>query len=450
MLNVALIVLIVSLACLAAGAPLAIRGWRGRRVDDLPYCRRCAYCLAGHDPLPESCPECGHTLARGVRAGRRERRRVMLGAGVFLLVVGLAGSGLFVVSRLNRVDWNTYKPFAWLMLEADAGNANTSMRAIDELRQRFVAGQLAPDQRSRFIDWTIAHTDPDAAFTGIRANLLDDVIDWSVKNDLLTDEQHRAMLEHGCAAHTTVTFRTRIAKGAPIPMRVLNTAPGVAVFEDGDVRIEITMTALTIDGVPRSDASYRRRWDVRHRNSISSDGLIDARDLDPGAHEIVTTWRQTITVPTTSGDLVETFEFTRSSTVTIVDGATIAMIEATPESSAAVRDSIHVNLVDGIVAVEHTTWADHSGMVLIVNPPVGVAFDVFARTPDGVEHVLGTLVAAAGGNAQTHLRAPLRERFPGVDRIDLVFRPNADLAAGTIDLESIWGAEIVLDDVALK
>ena len=72
---------IVALLALAIGLTLALIGWRGRRVDDHPVCRKCRFDLAGVYPANETCPECGRDLAgrRAVRIGNRRHKRLPLG-----------------------------------------------------------------------------------------------------------------------------------------------------------------------------------------------------------------------------------------------------------------------------------------------------------------------------------------------------------------------------------
>lgn len=43
----------------ALGLALFWRGWRGRRVDNHPWCRKCCFDLKGVWPGAAKCPECG-------------------------------------------------------------------------------------------------------------------------------------------------------------------------------------------------------------------------------------------------------------------------------------------------------------------------------------------------------------------------------------------------------
>lgn len=43
----------------ALGLALFWRGWRGRRIDNHPWCRKCRLDLKGLRPGAARCPECG-------------------------------------------------------------------------------------------------------------------------------------------------------------------------------------------------------------------------------------------------------------------------------------------------------------------------------------------------------------------------------------------------------
>lgn len=43
----------------ALGLALFWRGWRGRRIDNHPWCRKCRFDLKGLWPGAARCPECG-------------------------------------------------------------------------------------------------------------------------------------------------------------------------------------------------------------------------------------------------------------------------------------------------------------------------------------------------------------------------------------------------------
>ena len=93
------------------GLVLLFRGWRGRKLNDHQFCRKCRYNLHGC-PDADSCPECGADLThkRGIRLGERKRRPSMAVAGIVLLVFGAACGELIYLASNSDIDWNDYKP----------------------------------------------------------------------------------------------------------------------------------------------------------------------------------------------------------------------------------------------------------------------------------------------------------------------------------------------------
>src|SRR5688572_28395089 len=102
------------------GGSLAWLGWRGRRDDDHPICRRCGIDLVRLPEGTKTCSECGAdlTAARAIRIGHYRRRGGLLWSGAALCALTLAIVGGGVWATLAGLDLNPYKPL-W-MLRGDA------------------------------------------------------------------------------------------------------------------------------------------------------------------------------------------------------------------------------------------------------------------------------------------------------------------------------------------
>src|SRR5215218_8796709 len=97
------------------GLALLVIGWRGRRTDDHPLCRRCGFDLTGRPPDSTRCAECGADIAtsRAIRIGHRRKRGV-----VSLLAMLTLGVRAFV--NFDDINLMPYKP-AWLLVRDATG-----------------------------------------------------------------------------------------------------------------------------------------------------------------------------------------------------------------------------------------------------------------------------------------------------------------------------------------
>lgn len=144
---------VVAGVALVVGMALFILGWRGRRLDRHPCCRRCGFDLDGLTlgVAAMRCPECGRAVGedgsrvrrRAVRIGRRKKRPIVAAVGALLVcVVGLPGGGAaWLLWSGTNVDH--YKPVWWLIHEGDSTRAITAERARDELRRRMVEDEIS-------------------------------------------------------------------------------------------------------------------------------------------------------------------------------------------------------------------------------------------------------------------------------------------------------------------
>ncbi len=143
------------LAALLIGIVLSAIGWRGKRIDDHPLCRRCRYDLVGTVELPARCPECGSVLnnPRAIRIGNRRRRRSMLTVGMVVSLLSLAIGGFLGWSQATQFDWYPYKPLWMLSNEAMStfprGQVNLPQR---EIRRRLENDKLSDRQINGLIE----------------------------------------------------------------------------------------------------------------------------------------------------------------------------------------------------------------------------------------------------------------------------------------------------------
>lgn len=134
-------------ACFLLGAILGVLGWRGRRLDDHPVCRRCRFDLFGQaDSRSGACPECGAALdrPRAVRRGNRQYRPLILALGMVMLLLAGVTFGSLAAGWLTGTSLNPYKPLWLLRWEArQTAIVQPAGSALDEIRLRLQAGQLS-------------------------------------------------------------------------------------------------------------------------------------------------------------------------------------------------------------------------------------------------------------------------------------------------------------------
>jgi hypothetical protein len=131
--------LIAALAILTCvGLALLVAGWRGRRINDHPICRKCRFDLVGAADDAERCPECGRDLTqrRAIRIGVRRRRWLLVAFGL----VTTATSASVGVGSFAPIDWWALKPIWVLKIEAESSSPALAQRALWELSDRHLQG----------------------------------------------------------------------------------------------------------------------------------------------------------------------------------------------------------------------------------------------------------------------------------------------------------------------
>ena len=96
--NFSVLILLIGVVLLHAGAFLIRIGHWPRRTGTEPFCRRCDYVLLGIDS--DRCPECGQFLSpRTILRGQRVRRGDLTFLGAFLLLLGAT------IAIASTSDW---------------------------------------------------------------------------------------------------------------------------------------------------------------------------------------------------------------------------------------------------------------------------------------------------------------------------------------------------------
>jgi hypothetical protein len=118
--------------------------------------------------------------------------------------------------------------------------------------------------------------------------------------------------------------------------------------------------------------------------------------------------------------------------------------------------AFHQILTDAAVGQRAVTRARYyasgnlSFSVQMVAPPsYDLAYEIFARLPDGTERKVGSYTAKRGAQPGIRCAGQIGRLDPKALTIDLVFRPSVEAALQTFDLTRLCAGEIVVEKVPL-
>ena len=469
-------------AMLAFGLSLLAAGLRGRRTDDHPLCRRCAYDLTGRVATAAACSECGADLSRrrAVRVGHRVRRRRLLAGGAVLVVPAVATLCVVGWVRARGIDPTPYKPVLWLRHDLDGGPA-LEAKALAELTARVTAGRLSTGQAGAVADRALLAQASAAP--------------WDPAWGTFIEAAHAAgrLDRSRWAAYGRQAVRLSLHVGRSYPLDGGGTAASVDCVRQGDLfevesrqgpirlssaafRAVFYLDGFAIDGhsVPQATA-----WREVPIQSDGREGSLDvcrvgagltsprrfvdadvSRRLAGGPHAMSETGRVLLydaadlpdygvnlrTLPDAS-KLLATFDVAITGTAAIV----VRPVERTdPARRAAVTAAMRdVSVIVG----RRSLGVIH---VRVVDSPERVAFRVSVRPIDGYrqgEMSLGPMddvVACSPGKTGTYDLKCSDAIDDEVTRVDVIFRPDVGaVPADNPDPAPIWGEPIVVHDVPI-
>lgn len=154
-------VLVWPILCLGVvvGFGLAMWAWRGKLLDDHPYCRKCHYDLFGLKAEAATCPECGADIRTGgtVRMGRRKRQWGVVTAGA---AVCLSFGTILYIDEYRPWNLDPFLPRFLLRLDLRIGGEYRFDIAKSELSRR-IFYDLNAEEIRLCLDWLIDVIPPD-------------------------------------------------------------------------------------------------------------------------------------------------------------------------------------------------------------------------------------------------------------------------------------------------
>ncbi len=331
------------------GLALFTRGWRGRRLDNHPWCRACRFNLQGRWPGANRCPECGASLETigAVEVGQRRRRWMLSAIGLLLLI----GCGVWlsrsIVQTVGPVDWMQYKPDWWIVRNAHSADDGTADAALAELVKRIDAGELSSARLAALTaDGLELQADESAAW---RAGW-GDVIEAAWKNGSLSSEQILKYAQHAVdiqmVAEAPKVRRWEIARAGLQPT-LLRTG-------SGDLTLQLSIVDQSFGGIElRANPDEGALFTTLRATTNALMATTFAVLPEPGERELNITWSATL-APRTQSSMVRpltvpspaTWDMPLATTITVLPPADGAAELVTDEAvTAALRESIEVQAI---------------------------------------------------------------------------------------------------------
>lgn len=347
-------------------------------------------------------------------------------------------------STATGFDWNTVKP-AWLLLRELERTGDLDVR--DELLAREGDGRLAGGDRQRLIAAALAaHADPNAVWDAAWHSFVQ-----GLGSDGLTDEQ---MVELAASMmRQQVRTRERLPQGVHLPILIGMTAHRPVNLQG--IRHGTSIDGIIVDGQEVGDPTLARipyRKDLSHFSLHSGSGTITtprAVELPVGEHQITIRLRQSLHKDSgqgpTLGGWLEEFHLNL-----LIEPPEIDLIREvrSDELDQQVREAI--TLVGA-----QLTRSETRDMLMVElslkSLPVDVAFQAYVRDETGRERRLHTLTATRSQESPGHVHerrqhfGPIMFQTPLQGRAELILRSSVEAALQSIDLEEIWGGELVFE-----
>ncbi len=451
---------------LLAGLMLLIIGWRGRRIDEHPLCRRCGYDLLGCAQAL-NCPECGRDLQRrrgAIRIGHRRRRWITLSMGVLLVLLALGGGGLTGFAAARNFDWNTIKPLALLRREAVGSHAVRKQKAQSEIIKRLVADRLSQGQINSLADEALAlQADANVTWDAWWG----DFVDTGWRRSQISRARFERYVHTAIDAAAYLRVRRSVHPDVRTRIDVMLRPLRAGNRGISTLQVHCRGDALVADGRKLSDVLRGSALDVGRQPMGGDWSMVAASSallLPPGPHPIAMEVEFMFSDGGAPSRLGSSATQTANPHWSISASRSIqAPIEILADDAASVRLVPNVSLAEQLRAsispslVVRTWFTPRPSLVAFIDfqyPRVNVAFDVIVRDPaTGRAINLGGVWAALGDRHQLAPWVELNDEIAWVreaGRIEIILRPSVAAAESTWNLYDIWDGELRYPGVTVE
>jgi len=427
------------------GAVLLAAGFRGKRIDDHPVCRRCRFDLAGLSiGAPDArCPECGRDLTsrRALRIGRRRRRRGAVAAGTAALMIALVLGGGLAWTAASGFNWNTIKPVWLLRIEAESANLDDAGAALEELANRAEKDALSSATLEalavRGLEIQDESPRPWIPFWG-------DLIEAAAERGAISEKSLVQYVKTAVRSGLSIDVRDPVRLGDPWPLSVRISQPRAA--KRSSLMVFIQLIEMSIDGVGAGPLESGGGIGLSGGGSLRHIIPPGEMDVEPGRRRL--------------GAVIELRiqeGYNQSSAIARWREMREAEFEALVQDAVAVElvrdESIREAMIDSIEARQLEARSRDGasrayGFIYFRDTPMPAAFDISWRAGDR-EWPVGSAASNGGGGVRGVGFAGEIEGFDA-DRVDVILRPSRDAALETLDLRRIWDGEIVIEDIPVR
>lgn len=449
------ILFLIPVIFLLTGLALSIIGWRGKKLNDHPHCRKCRFDLFG-SPDAKICPECGHDLKKekAVRHGIRAKRRGMLGTGCALLLLFAVQTGMGVYFAAVDINWQHVKPVWWLVNEANETPGPTSDAALIELRRRQDSGELKALQIEKLIELALKHQADDTRPWQVEWGNMIQVAD---NNGNLTGEQKTKFAENIIDNIIHLKMRPKIRHGSGLKYQLEEKSARA-----GDLNPPTSMW-LRLEGKEFKISQYSYKPTGSSGTSISHGGSgtsTSSVTISQEQWETIETGEYTAEFSVnlslfsshsaTETDLpLATKTITLTDKTTVVQNATISL-NSDEAIEQQVTDAVRLESVEaGQYSYEKRKGQWHVDIELNFGKrPADIAIDIILKLGDQESKI--TSISVPGSSSTSyHTGGRIPPEFIGKE-VSVILRPSAEVAETSIDCFDIWNKEILFEGILVE